>query len=846
MRAAALALGLLLGGVACSEPRSQRCGNGGYCPAGMECSLADTCRVRADRCGGYPDGTPCVQGVKSICLHGACVDSVCGDGFIDLGRGEQCDLVAGNLDVPGSACRSGCLLPACGDGVVDSSAGETCDDGAANSGLDPGACRLDCRPARCGDGVRDPDEAALCFGAALTAPLPGPPRALLVADLDGDGVAEVASVAGDQLGVRRLQRSAAGLLSVSEPRRIDEAGVDGLALGDFDRDGRVDLATTVPAGLLLVHNTVAALEPWTRLAISGGPRAVAVTDLDGDGLLDAATANNGAGDVSLLRGLGDGRLQAMARQPVAAMPLALVAAQFDDDRRGDLITLSDDPASFPELWLGDGAFGLIREPFPIGLPFLSRLALGDFDGDGSRDVAITGRLDGAFAVIAGAPLAPTRLGQVTMVSELLPRIAFAVDDLEGDGRDELMLAASDGTLHRFDGQQVVPLAEQYARGGVSWAAAGELSGDCFHELVLATTEPSLVVLPGGDGVLCPPRLLAPKVTIDSVHVGNFDGDGLPDVIARETISGKLLRWRGTPRGGLLELPAAGIDAVVAATLGDVDGDGQDEIVAQSRVNFRLLVLRPQGDALVELDREAFFASPAGGILVADFTGDGYADVVVHDQPHGQGYWLWVGMGGGHFARDPVELVAPLKLARMLAGDVDRDGKADLVAASQARAFVLRATGTSFEVSGRFNEPLAGPLVALLDVDGDGDLDVVRSDPASDGGVDLVWMVGAGDGSFRRGARVRARAGNALASGDFNGDGRVDIALAGSAASGGGIDVFLGIAGGRWLSRPQRFEAPEGAALVVHDLDGDGRSDVVTTLELSGAMVRMGYKVRPLP
>jgi cysteine-rich repeat protein len=84
-----------------------------------------------------------------------CRPARCGDGTKDAG--EACD--DGNAQ-PGDGCTPDCRSTEyCGNGYVDVIKGEVCDDGAANSDTLPDACRTTCHPARCGDGTLDTGEA---------------------------------------------------------------------------------------------------------------------------------------------------------------------------------------------------------------------------------------------------------------------------------------------------------------------------------------------------------------------------------------------------------------------------------------------------------------------------------------------------------------------------------------------------------------------------------------------------------------------------------------------------------------------------------------------------------------
>jgi cysteine-rich repeat protein len=97
--------------------------------------------------GNHIDGDGC----SADCLS----DESCGNGVVDVVRGEECDDASENSDMTPDACRSDCTAAGCGDGVIDSN--EVCDDGNTSDG---DGCRGDClSDETCGNGVLDPGEA---------------------------------------------------------------------------------------------------------------------------------------------------------------------------------------------------------------------------------------------------------------------------------------------------------------------------------------------------------------------------------------------------------------------------------------------------------------------------------------------------------------------------------------------------------------------------------------------------------------------------------------------------------------------------------------------------------------
>ncbi|MBI5493844.1 MAG: DUF4215 domain-containing protein [Deltaproteobacteria bacterium] len=107
-------------------------------PAHYNLAAGNVCSAQAD-----PHRRVCQQPGDGGVLE--CVDSLCGDAYVDLGAGEQCDLGTGNDD---EACTRTCRFPRCGDGVRSVSLLEECDDGNTDQSDDCVACRY----ARCGDG----------------------------------------------------------------------------------------------------------------------------------------------------------------------------------------------------------------------------------------------------------------------------------------------------------------------------------------------------------------------------------------------------------------------------------------------------------------------------------------------------------------------------------------------------------------------------------------------------------------------------------------------------------------------------------------------------------------------
>jgi hypothetical protein len=185
-----------------------------------------------------------------------------------------------------------------------------------------------------------------------------------------------------------LLLGAAGGFIAARDTLIDRAPA-GLAAGDFNGDGRLDLA--------LSHNDGSAGGIAIRLGNETGgfggpvtfnvspPEALAARDFNQDGKLDLIARGGGVARVLL----GDvlGGFRSAAPLPVGGAAQPFVLADFNRDGRPDLVALG--PSGQPALFLGDGAGGFSGTiSFGAGMN-LNLFAAGDFTGDGLLDVAAT-------------------------------------------------------------------------------------------------------------------------------------------------------------------------------------------------------------------------------------------------------------------------------------------------------------------------------------------------------------------------------------------------------------------------------------------------------------------------
>ncbi|MBF9239809.1 VCBS repeat-containing protein [Hymenobacter sp. BT683] len=248
------------------------------------------------------------------------VGDVDADGDLDLVTANQTDNTVGVRFNNGRGTFGAEQRLAVGTDPVQVALGDVDNDGdldllAVNAGSSTVSVRLN------GGDASGSNTGA--FGGTGQMAVTGTPQSLAVGDFDGDGDLDVAtaSKAGNQVSISLND----GVGNFGNPVNVPTVGEPtGLAVGDLDADGDLDLVVANSlantAGLLL-NNGTAAFTPGAPVAVQGSPQGVALADVDGDGDLDVLTANVAASTVSVRLNGGNALATAATHGGVAALNL---------------------------------------------------------------------------------------------------------------------------------------------------------------------------------------------------------------------------------------------------------------------------------------------------------------------------------------------------------------------------------------------------------------------------------------------------------------------------------------------------------------------------------------------
>jgi hypothetical protein len=319
----------------------------------------------------------------------------------------------------------------------------------------------------------------------------------------------------------------------------------------------------------------------------------------------------------------------------------------------------------------------------------------------------------------------------------------------------------------------------------------------------------------------------------SVTTADFNRDGTLDLaVGLNSFGVDILLGRGDGTfQSAVQYATGGTAQAVAA--GDFNGDGKLDL-AVATVQGVISVLLGNGDGTFQphMDQTTSILGTFR-VLTADFNRDGKLDLAVLTGGTTSVVYILRGNGHGTF-RSPVGHVAGIYATALVTGDFNGDGKLDLAATSTetpsghggAIGVLLGNGDGSFRRPAFYRTGLNPQSVVTADLNGDGKLDLVT---ANGGQNTISVLLGNGDGTFQtKVAYVTGMNPLSLVASDFNGDGKLDVATGDLSRQTGKPDISILLGNGDGTFQPRLgFAEPAGSALVTGDFNGDGKLDLAS-------------------
>jgi formylglycine-generating enzyme required for sulfatase activity len=715
------------------------------------------------------------------------------------------------------------------------------------------------------------------------------------ADLDGDGDQDVmfTSVGGNEVawmandGAGSFGPEIAISSGATQPSMIRAADLDG------DGDNDLLLGSETGATVAWHENTDGAgtFGASQTIVTGGNVRAVYAADLDGDGDLDVLSGSITDDRFAWYEntdGLGSFGPQQIITT-TADNPIFVYAADVDGD--GDMDALSASTQDNKIAWYendGSGSFGLEQVVSTNAVTALCIVGA-DLDGDSDIDLISASVGDNKVAWYENTDgLGGYGPEQVITTTASGARSVF-VADLTGDGRVDVISGSqsdhtvawfenqaggTDPTLADSDGDGLTDGFEiaygfdptnpdENGVGGLDGTEDPDSDGLSNADEERMETDPAIADT-DGDGLLDGiESLSAPFEVAESLAAlagatrvvpADLDEDGDPDLLFRTQPLGELW-WAENQNGAIVSTHLIdGVSAIETFSVVDLDADGDLDVVASTGSPAGLIWFEHDASTgsiiWTPHSLSTTWASAPTRLFVVDIDLDLDLDIVAADatsiSTHSND-------GDPTMGADWTEAIVSTTHQLLAVGDLDRDGNVDLLSSEAGVGGLFwHASDGLIDLAVVWNDPRALPASSapagvearLADLDQDGDLDVLYTDPStgsaywlhSDGQSDGTgdWLElplepGLGAGALR------------FAGGDFDADGDLDLIHSGA----GGTRMQEGMSVRGQFALGRVIDTGIFDALSAVDFDGDLITDLVTVDPSGGGWLRGQASTSPL-
>ena len=652
---------------------------------------------------------------------------------------------------------------------------------------------------------------------------------------------------------------------------------------DLDGDGKPDLITAnAAAGTVSLLRNMAAgnlgaatFGSPVSLPVGSDPRSVATTDLDGDGKPDLVVANAGSGTLSVLRNvsvagsLGAASFAARTDFATGANPYSVTTGDVDGDGKPDLVAVNFQDGSVSVLRNLSTTGSLNASSFapavsyPVGA-YPRFVIVRDLNGDNKPEIIVVNEQANTISVlrntaVAGMLNAASLAAPVSFATGTNPDCVAAAD-FDGDGKIDLASSnfgsnnvsvlrniASGNTINASS----FSLKTDYATGSQPFfLATGDADGDGKADILVANAGSSSLSLlrnassQGGNlGFGTTTSFNAGGYPV-CVALGDADGDNIPELVSANAGSNSvsLLKVANLPVVPVITSfsPASGGENIQVTITGNNFASGNSNnivyfgaakatVVSSSATSLTVIV--PAGATYkplsVTVNGRTGFSSKPFALLFPNPSGTGIQ---------------------GNFYKPKVDIAAGSPFLFAVAfGDLDRDGKTDMVGVNKNTGVVsvlrnISVAGpnavSTFSAPVNFTTNAHPQDIKLVDLDSDGDLDIVTVNPddysftllrnntfeSNNGFENFYFYV---EGAISTGTYI-----SSLTFGDLDKDGKPDAVVTNLYA--GTISVLRNLTTGFnqfiFAGKVDFAAGNYPRAAAISDADGDGRPDIVVANE----------------
>ena len=428
------------------------------------------------------------------------------------------------------------------------------------------------------------------------------PAAIEVTDVNNDGnpdvivfdAATASSTAYGALAI--LLGNGDGTFQTAQSETLSDIPGTTAAIGDFNRDGKPDLAMVGETNgniELLLNNTLPTPEPGARSfaapAVATGGNGnmadgVVVGDFNRDGLADIAVSYLENNVVRVMLNNGNGTFSAGALYAVGNQPYWIASADLNGDGYADLVTSNTTDGTVSVLLNNGGGAGTfaVAQTYKVGrLPY--QVAIGDLNGDGIPDLAVANYGANTVSILYGQKGGAFTTGPV--LSTATNPYGVAIADFAHDGHPSVAVT-------------------------------------CYHT-------GQLYVFPNsGTGTFGTPYIYTTGAFPTSIAVADFNRDGKLDIVTGNSIANNVSFFAGNGDGTFAaDVISPALNFPVSIAAGDINGDGIPDLVTVAPNYNQVAVLLGKGDGTFQQRTEFAAGNQPWTAALGDFNNDGKLDVV---------------------------------------------------------------------------------------------------------------------------------------------------------------------------------------------------------------------------
>ena len=673
--------------------------------------------------------------------------------------------------------------------------------------------------------------------------MPSTPQELAKGDFNNDGLIDFVAVNFNGLAnqqVTVLLNSSSGTFSGANKRNFaSQQDPLNVAVGDFNEDGNLDVVTisqeNTDALSLLLGDGAGNLAAPIHFNAGNTPQGIAVGDMNKDTHLDVLVTNRGTpNDVYIYLGNGVGGFSSPTIIAIANV-WDIAVADFNGDTNPDFAVVVNGPGpSFIasiHVRFGDGSgTNFNTGPVITGFQNSEDILAVNLDDDTDIDLMAGGGYslnDGTGGFAARVILSQTDN-------------EYAVGDINGDTHPDIVandnnqnLANARVYLGNGSGSFTL-LAKFETNVFFRGLEVADVNGDSFLDIVGIggnTIQSADVLLGDGTGYFSNAIIKYPTTTDPrDMTKGDFNEDGKIDIALCHSITNIVTIYLGESGGKFSKTTVNYSTGTFPASIKvfDYNSDSHLDLVTLNQSASSVTVLTGAGDgSFTALGNFSVTAIAGSRLEVADFNNDNISDIAVSGFTNNA---VNVLLSTGSGFNSPITSSVSQSISEIKAGDFDGDGNQDLAAAFNNifRMVLLTGDGAGLFTEGATQYPSAGSFYLAEDINNDSFTDVITFTNSSTGSD---YFINDGTGNFTGTAMPSSLGGFPWAFEDMDGDGFKDLIVGAQnsiSSEPGQVLIFKGT--GTTISTTLLIDhdLSGGNRLVVHDVNADGKLDVITS------------------